>query len=262
MAPRVRYRYAIVNGVRIRYLDYGRGPSILFIHGLGGNIESWIGVLNRMPQRYRLVALDLRGFGSSQRPSSIAGIEEFADDVEGLADYLGLGRLMIVGFSMGGIVGLEAYRRLGEIIEGLVLVSTLHVLPEAMMQISSLLLEKGTRAWEDIVPRLLYRLRKPSIVSELVRVMSRNDPMYLAGIIEELKGVNYESLLERVDREALTIVGDRDEITPPREVSKLASKLSKGRLVIIRDAGHLLPLEAPQELATAISEFASKIWRN
>ena len=261
MAQRLRPRYAVINGLRIRYLDHGSGPAILFIHGLGGNIESWMSVLNRMPPGYRLIALDLRGFGSSQKPSRAASVGEFADDVEGLVDYLGLEGLVMVGFSMGGVVALEAYNRMAGLVKGLVLVSTLHVLPKAMLEISGLLLEKGAGAWESIAPRLLYRLREPSVVSELARVMSRNDPEYLAGIIEKLRGVDYGEVLGSIACETLVVVGDRDEITPLPEVSKLASKLARGRLLVIREAGHLLPLEAPQELAVAISDLASRAWR-
>jgi pimeloyl-ACP methyl ester carboxylesterase len=250
-----RFRYATVNGVRLRYLDYGRGHAVLFIHGLGGSIENWMGVLSRLPPEYRVVALDLRGFGSSQRPAALNGVADFAADVEGIIDYLGLVDLTLVGYSFGGVVALEAYRRVEPYLRGLVLVSTLHRLPTQMVKVATLLRSRGATAWPEVASLLLYRLRGDRVVAEVSRAMSRNDPAYMAEVLNALRGVDYSWLAPQIQRPVLVVVGDKDRVTPPEEVARFASMFRSASLTLIRDAGHLLLLEAPGELANAITGF-------
>jgi pimeloyl-ACP methyl ester carboxylesterase len=93
------------NGVRIRYVDQGSGPPVVLIHGFSGSLESgWVetGVLPNLATDYRVIALDCRGFGQSDKPHDPKsyGIE-MSQDVVRLLDHLGIPRAHIVGHSMG-----------------------------------------------------------------------------------------------------------------------------------------------------------------
>jgi len=93
------------NGVRIRYVDQGSGPPVVLIHGFSGSLEtSWVetGVLPNLATDYRVIALDCRGFGQSDKPHDPKsyGIE-MGQDVVRLLDHLGIPRAHIVGHSMG-----------------------------------------------------------------------------------------------------------------------------------------------------------------
>ncbi|MEB3859922.1 MAG: alpha/beta hydrolase, partial [Desulfurococcales archaeon] len=156
---------------------------------------------------------------------------------------------------LGGVVALESYTMLGGAIRGLVLVSTLHVLPPKMMEIAGLLRSRGNSAWTNIASILVYRMRGPRILEEISKVMARNDPAYIANIIELLRGADYSEIASKVDSPTLVIVGGKDQITPPGEVARFASMFRRSRLVVVENAGHLLLLEAPGELARAIESF-------
>ena len=93
------------NGVRIRYVDQGSGPPVVLIHGFSGSLESgWVetGVLPNLATDYRVIALDCRGFGQSDKPHDPKsyGIE-MSQDVVRLLDHLNIPRAHIVGHSMG-----------------------------------------------------------------------------------------------------------------------------------------------------------------
>jgi len=93
------------NGVRIRYVDHGSGPPVVLIHGFSGSLESgWVetGVLPNLATDYRVIALDCRGFGQSDKPHDPKsyGIE-MSQDVVRLLDHLNIPRAHIVGHSMG-----------------------------------------------------------------------------------------------------------------------------------------------------------------
>jgi pimeloyl-ACP methyl ester carboxylesterase len=94
------------HGVKIRYLDQGRGPAVILVHGQGGSIESnWVetGVFENLARDYRVVALDLRGHGKSDKPHETAAYgNEMGLDAVRLMDHLGIKKAHIVGQSLGG----------------------------------------------------------------------------------------------------------------------------------------------------------------
>lgn len=94
-------------GVRIRYVDRGAGPPVVLIHGFTASIEtSWIdtGVLPDLARDHRVIALDLRGHGKSDKPRDPRAYDELGMDVIRLLDHLGIERAHVVGYSLGGIV--------------------------------------------------------------------------------------------------------------------------------------------------------------
>src|SRR5437868_9019192 len=98
---------AVVNNINIGYDDHGIGQPVLFLHAFPLNRSMWSGELVALLQekRYRLVALDWRGFGESDITSDISTMAQFADDVAGLMDVLGKQDGNLSGFSMGSHLG-------------------------------------------------------------------------------------------------------------------------------------------------------------
>jgi pimeloyl-ACP methyl ester carboxylesterase len=103
-------RYFDAGGVRIRYVDQGNGPVVLLVHGFAGDIErSWIntGILPDLARDHRVLALDLRGHGRSDKPHEPLEYAALADDVIRLMDHAGVPRAHAVGYSLGGIIILK-----------------------------------------------------------------------------------------------------------------------------------------------------------
>ena len=93
-------------GIRIHYLDKGEGEPIVLIHGFGVNLDAdWAGLIQRLSQEYRVVAIDNRGHGRSHKPHETEdyGIE-MVNDVIRLMDHLNIKRAHIVGYSMGALI--------------------------------------------------------------------------------------------------------------------------------------------------------------
>jgi len=100
-------RYFDAGGVRIRYVDQGSGPPVVLVHGFTGTIErSWIntGVLPDLARDHRVLALDLRGHGHSDKPHAPHAYDEIALDVIRLLDHLQIEKAHVVGYSLGGII--------------------------------------------------------------------------------------------------------------------------------------------------------------
>jgi pimeloyl-ACP methyl ester carboxylesterase len=94
-----------LNGVRIRYVDQGSGQPVVLLHGFGGSLESgWVetGVLPNLARDYRVIALDYRGHGQSDKPHDPKSYgRHMGQDVVRLLDHLNIARAHIVGHSLG-----------------------------------------------------------------------------------------------------------------------------------------------------------------
>ena len=100
-------RYFESNGVRIRYVDAGKGTPVLLVHGFTGDIErSWVhtGLLPDLVRDHRVIAFDMRGHGHSDKPHDPHAYDDIALDVIRLMDHVGVQRAHIVGYSLGGII--------------------------------------------------------------------------------------------------------------------------------------------------------------
>ena len=100
-------RYFESAGARLRYVERGSGAPVVLVHGFTANIErAWIdtGVLPDLARDYRVIALDLRGHGKSDKPHDASAYEPMATDVIALLDHLGIERAHLVGYSLGGII--------------------------------------------------------------------------------------------------------------------------------------------------------------
>jgi pimeloyl-ACP methyl ester carboxylesterase len=95
------------NGVRIRYVDQGTGEPVVLVHGYTSVIErAWIetGVFPNLAKDHRVIALDLRGHGKSDKPHDPKAYAELGQDVVRLLDHLNVARAHIVGYSLGGAI--------------------------------------------------------------------------------------------------------------------------------------------------------------
>jgi pimeloyl-ACP methyl ester carboxylesterase len=99
-----RDRFVTVGGLRLRYRDWpGDGPPVLALHGAAAHAHWWDPVAPRLAPRFRVVALDWRGHGRSAWPRPPAyRTEDFAADLRGVIDRLGLEDVVVAGHSMGG----------------------------------------------------------------------------------------------------------------------------------------------------------------
>jgi pimeloyl-ACP methyl ester carboxylesterase len=105
----IRLRGGEVDGLSVHYVTEGRGPSVvLLLHGLGGFAESWRHNIGPLAERSTVYALDLPGFGASDKPRARYGLAFFARTVQGFLDTLGLNTVSLVGHSLGGAVAVTS----------------------------------------------------------------------------------------------------------------------------------------------------------
>jgi pimeloyl-ACP methyl ester carboxylesterase len=128
---------------------------------------------------------------------------------------------------------------------------------------ADIVLEHGTTAVSDAMIPQLFAPRTleehPLIVDQLRQVIARADP---EGVAAALRGMaarrDMTGRLSEIEQPVLLIVGAEDAITPVEEMRSMAAALPAGRLSVIADAGHMAPMERPEEVNAAIVEFLER----
>lgn len=146
------------DGVKLAYLDVGSGePALVFVHGWCSDHTFWPDQIPEFSQRHRVVAVDLRGLGESDKPAEDSSIDQFSDDVAWLCNEIGLQKPVIVGHSMGGLIALDIARKYPELPRALVFNDAVMMpVPEQRQPLVSTTLE-GLRspAYKDVASNFI-----------------------------------------------------------------------------------------------------------
>ncbi|MBM3695906.1 MAG: alpha/beta fold hydrolase [Actinobacteria bacterium] len=240
-------------------------PRLLLIHGWGfDSLAAWHRVLPWLTPRLRVMALDLRGHGKSDRRRGRFSIEDLADETAAVLDSLGPGRYTVVGYSLGGLVAQALARRHPARVERLVLVATAARLvrgPRGVAGAALVAARALARVDATLLPRVLHRyLRRVGAVPAehaawlWESLLNRDAELHhQAGFA--LAGFDSREWLERLRLPVLCLVPDRDQLVPPAEQRATASLIAGSRVVEIRGARHEAALTHAGEVAGAILDF-------
>jgi pimeloyl-ACP methyl ester carboxylesterase len=103
----VKSGYAALNGIKIWYAEFGRGTSVILLHGGLANSNYWGKLVPALAPHYRVIIMDSRGHGRSSRDARPYGYDLMASDVLALMDFLKIDKAALVGWSDGAIIGLD-----------------------------------------------------------------------------------------------------------------------------------------------------------
>lgn len=252
-------------GRTINYTDTGgRGVPVLLLHAFPLNSAMWEPQIESLGERFRFIAPDLSGFGSSDAPEEGYSMSAWAEEVKALLDDLGLDQVVLAGLSMGGYLAFECLRRFPERVSALVLADTKAEAdpPEGIAKRTKQqgMVRDGQR--DELIAALLGALlggpttaKKPDVV-EKVRTLMDNPPAGFVGGLEAMKArPDRSSELAAITVPTLIIVGEKDGITPPAAARTMHEHIAGSRLVVLPEAGHLSNLEAPEAFNGALGEF-------
>lgn len=240
-------RYFDSAGVRLRYVDQGAGPAIVLVHGFTGDLQCcWLdnGVFPRLAQDHRVIALDLRGHGRSEKPHDPAAYDEIGRDVIRLLDHLGLRRAHVVGFSLGGIIVAKLLTTDPERFSSAVLAGAAP--RRARGDDSDLAAEAAALEIERGDYRTLVLATAPtdepppseSVVLERSRaILSGNDPLAHAALMRARRALLVaDADMAAVRVPTMAIIGSADPALP--RVQALKKRWPELKLVVIEGATH------------------------
>ena len=251
-----------LNGVNHHYVSKGEGPPVVLVHGLGGSLHAWHGVIEALAIHHHVVALDLRGHGRTDVSSGGFSVQQWAQDVLALISALELPPVTLVGHSLGSLVAQQAALDRDEAVDQLVLlggISWFEPDTKAAYEARADAVEADgldplVDEWLEgaLAPRT--RAKLPQLTGLLRDLVLRNDPKAYAKTCRAL------AKMPRINREdigqpTLLLVGDHDRSTPIAMTEELHSEIPVSRVKVIPTASHWAMLEQPDAIAAAILEF-------
>lgn len=244
----------------------GEGEPVLFVHGFPLSGEMWRPTAERLGDRFRAIIPDLRGHGQSETTAEVT-IARFADDLAALLDALRERRpVVLAGLSLGGVIAFEFFRRHRDRLRALVLADTRAnaetpegvARREAMAQAA---VRDGSKAVADAMIDTVFAPTAPRELREHWRgVMSHTPPLGVAAAARALAQRQESfSTLPKIDCPTLVVVGEADAITPVELMTELHRLIPGSRLRIIPGAGHVPPVEQPDQFAHALQSFLADL---
>jgi 3-oxoadipate enol-lactonase len=242
---------------------------VVLVHGLGLSGELWNRVAAAL-DGYKLVRVDLRGAGRTRELEQVKlSLERWASDLGEVLDGLGIEQPVVVGHSLGAAIALKLALDRPDRVDALVLIggeADLSNLAPRMLASIERIEGMGLETWiEDFwsknppfsAPSLQ---RTPEILEEYRSLLLENDP---GDYIRQCRAIaGAESLsgrLGEIGHPVLVVVGGLDDRTVPEHGRELAHALPNSRLVELPEAGHSIPLEAPEATADAIVAFLDEL---
>lgn len=257
---------AKINGIEIDWRDRGEGDAVLFIHGFPFNSAMWGHQLAGLPDGWRGIAPDLRGFGASEAGEEpVFAMDLLAQDLVALLDHLRLDQVVLCGLSMGGYVAFELWRQFRDRVRAMVLSDTRAAADSpdtrrARQQLADRVRNEGPRpVVEALLPKLLSATTvrtKPGVTAMVRAMMEETPPDTIArSLLGMATRADAEPLLGTVDIPVLVVVGADDIITGRGQGEMLARSIRGARIELIEAAGHVPPLEQPDEFNAILAQF-------
>lgn len=267
-------RYVDVGGLRIAYREAGEGPAVLLVHGWPTSSYLWRNVMPAVAARHRVVALDLPGFGASDKPTDVRYNFAFFDSVfDGFLDAVGIeGQVALAVHDLGGPLGLHWAARNPDRLWALVLCNTLAYpeLGEEVIDFARTLLDPARRD----------ELTTPKYLEEAMRLGVADESRITAEVVEAVTapfatpdarlalalagcGLRRPGLAEiakwlpTVSVPVRVIYGRQDRLLPDvaHTMARVAADVPHAEVTVLPDCGHFVQEDAPERLGSMLASF-------
>lgn len=261
-------KYVTLDGSRIRYVEAGTGPAVLFIHGFGASLYAWRHTLPPVAAAgFRAIAYDNRGFGFSDKPASGYSNAAYTRLVVALLDSLHVSDAVLVGHSMGGAIAAAVALAAPDRVRGLVLIDAagfgtrwpLALRVARWPLLGALATALRSRSSTAGVLWSTYgdpaKLTKQDLDQYYAPVP---DPDYGRAMRRTLEQFHFDDLVGQlggVIQPTLVIWGGADRWIPPAIGRRMAAEFPRAAFVLVPRAGHAAPEEAPDVVNPALIAF-------
>ncbi|MDP3263053.1 MAG: alpha/beta fold hydrolase [Tabrizicola sp.] len=237
-------------------------PPVVLIHGLGADLTVWDGAVAQLAQ-WRVLRVDLRGHGGSDVPPPPYAMGALIRDCERIMAHFGVAEAVIAGLGAGGLVaqGL-AVKRL-DLVRGLVLSNTGTRLgtPDLWQRRIATVQDGGIAAILDatLAQNLGHRWRQAATLDAQRALLSQTDPAGWTGVATAIAGSDFYQTTATLRLPTLVIAASDDAATPPDMQRELAGLIPGAEFRLIQRAGHVAPLDRPEDFAGHLRGFLTRI---
>ena len=235
---------ARVNGISLHYAVYGHGPTVIFLHGGLANTDYWGKQVPAVAAHHTVILMDSRGHGSSTRDARPYGYDLMADDVVALMDFLKIPKADVVGWSDGGILGIDLAMRHKDRV-GKVFAFAANTVTSGVIDG----VEKNPTFAAYIARAGHEYAAKSATPSEYKAFVDQISEMWV-------QQPNWsDAQLKAIDTPILVVDGDHDEAIKREHTGYIAATIPHAGLLILPNVSHFAFLQDPAQFNFAILHF-------
>jgi pimeloyl-ACP methyl ester carboxylesterase len=259
---------------RIRYSDEGEGRAIVLVHGFPLNMQVWEEYSAELAKHFRVIAIDLPGFGESENIGYVHSMELFAQCVKEVMDNLGLRRYILIGHSMGGYAGLAFGELFPDNLRGFVMFHSSSYKDsdekKTERERSIETIKKKRKSFIKVFTGNMFAAPNPQKgakdknphLKKLQDIANTASARALVAATEGMKNrKDREIILRFAQYPVLFIFGKKDKIFKLETVLPQTETPADKEVLILENAGHMGFYEAKDETLNAIIRFANRCFR-
>ena len=257
-------QFASIHGVTLHHqlISASAGkPTLVFSNSLGTDLRIWRDVIVRLAGDFGILCYDKRGHGLSDLGKTPYSLDDHVADLAGLLDLHGVGKALICGLSVGGMIaqGLQASRP--DLVGGLILCDTAHKIGshESWNARIRAVEAGGMEAIADTVLKGWFTpaFRHTEAFAGYRNMLCRQPEAGYIATCEAIRDADLTETARWIEAPTICIVGEADTSTPPALVADLARMSPRARFEMVSDAAHMVPVEQPGVLSEIIRAFAT-----
>ena len=247
-----RFKY---QDIELAYTVEGEGDTVVLLHGWGCDHTIWKTTIETLLPHRRVIAVDFAGFGNSNEPTTVWGVEEYTRSIEALLQSLGVVRPTLIGHSFGGRVSI-VYASRNEV-ANVILTDAAGVKPKRSLnyyrKVYTFKLLKNT------LPLLIGRQKAQMIIDQRRQKAGSSDynraTPTMRAILSKCVNEDLCHLMPKVTAPVLLFWGDKDTATPLADAHKMERLMPNAGLVVAEGAGHSAMLEQPALWLATLKSF-------
>lgn len=252
----IEERFCTTRYGRLRGLANGPAPTIVLVHGSGGDADVWRPVLERLG-RVAAIAIDMPGHGGSD-PRLLDSVVESARCLDALREALGAPRLLVVGQSLGGAIAQQYGHDFADRCAGILVANSapdFAVTPERFRAIA----EDWTKTAEGYAAGQVSPRASPALREAARQMIARRDPAVFAADLALCNGFSSRAWAAELRVPVLILAGHDDVMTVPARSHAILELIPHAELIELSPCGHCTMLEQPARFAAEIEAFAARV---
>ncbi len=246
-----------VNGIKVNYIDCGNGEPVVLLHGWGSSSTAFNYIINSFSDRFRMVAIDLPGFGESDMIKTAWDVNDYADFVAEFLLKLDIVNPVLIGHSFGGRV---IFKGIGEgkfSASKIILLDSAGIKPKKSLKSQFRLLSFKTvkyllscPIWKKYTSGMLDKAR-----AHFGSADYNNAPIVLRQTLVKAVNEDLRHYMPSITAPTLLIWGENDTATPLSDAKIMNSLIRDSGICVIKGGGHFSFIDSPYEVNAIISSF-------
>lgn len=257
------------NNIEMNYELSGEGECLILIHGFSDNLNMWYNQAHEFTKRCRVLTYDVRGFGQTEVAEAPYSMDLFADDLHELLEALEIKSGCVLGYSMGGRIGLEFTFKYPESVTGLIFANSgMGAPPDPEMEERRKMMAGVLQAGDnELISSIMatasfspdFDKKDPTSFQRYKEIKLQNNPSEYYKIMQVLvEALDVPLDLGRLECPALIIAGENDGLMDLSVAESMKRSIVDSDLKIL-PTGHAAAIESPREFNKAVLDFMERL---